>query len=151
MVFIVQFILSFFASFSFGIIFNIPRRHLVSSGITGAFGWVMFYLLNQTIGIDDLIANFVAAIMMTSTAIFFTKRLQAPLIVFVTCGLIPLVPGGKAYEAVRAVVENNYLESLETGFQAALISLSIAMGIIITEMIYELFKNIKKRITEIWN
>ena len=86
---------------------------------------------------------------MTSTAIFFTKRLQAPLIVFVTCGLIPLVPGGKAYEAVRAVVENNYLESLETGFQAALISLSIAMGIIITEMIYELFKNIKKRISEI--
>lgn len=147
MVFLAQFILSFFASFSFGIMFNIPRRHLAASGLTGALGWVMYYFLSQTIGIEPLISNFVAAITMTSTAIFFTKRLHAPLIVFVTCGLIPLVPGGKAYESVRAVVENDNLAALDSGFQAALIALSIAMGIIITEMMYELFNIIKRKVS----
>lgn len=67
------------------------------------------------------------------------------MIVFVTCGLIPLVPGGKAYEAVRNIVESDYSKALDAGFQAALISFSIAMGIILTEMFYEIFRNISKR------
>ena len=86
--------------------------------------------------------------MLTTFSIIFTKKFRAPIIVFVTCGLIPLVPGGKAYEAVRNIVESDYPKALESGAQAALISFSIAMGIILTEMIYELFRNISNRVKE---
>ena len=145
---ILQFFFSFVASFSFGILFNIPRKHLIASGITGACAWLTYYILLQGFDINPLLSNFAGAIMLTTFSIIFTKKFRAPIIVFVTCGLIPLVPGGKAYEAVRNIVESDYPKALESGAQAALISFSIAMGIILTEMIYELFRNISNRVKE---
>lgn len=145
---ILQFIFSFFASFSFGILFNIPRRHLIASGVTGALAWLVYYIFSNKFLFEAIIADFAGAITLTTFAIIFTKIYRAPMIVFVTCGLIPLVPGGKAYEAVRRIVEGDYMKALDAGFQASLISFSIAMGIIITEMVYELFRNIIRKVRE---
>ena len=69
-----------------------------------------------------------------------------PIILFITCGSIPLVPGGLAYDAMRHVVLNEYMTALEYGFEAALISLAIAMGIISTEMADQVLQTIRKKL-----
>ena len=46
-------------------------------------------------------------------------------------GIIPLVPGGTAYEATRYLVSNDYTQAVNTFLEVTLISGSIAFGILV--------------------
>ena len=39
-----QFVISFFASMLFSILFNAPRRLLLACGFVGAMGWIIYKL-----------------------------------------------------------------------------------------------------------
>lgn len=144
MIYVYQLIASFFASAGFGILFNAPRRALISCGATGALGWIVYYLFREG-GTDPVLASYFGAIFLTAAALFNSRRMKMPIIIFITCGIIPLVPGGTAYEAMRHVVMNQYLEAQEYAFQAALISGAIALGIISTEMADQVIRTIKNK------
>lgn len=145
MLYAVQFTLSFFASAGFGILFNAPSRTIFAGGLSGAFGWLVYFTATQY-EIQPVIASFLGAIMLTALSIASSRKLRAPVIIFITCGIIPLVPGGVAYNAMRSVVLQNYDMALAYGFQVALVSLAIAMGIISTEMIDSLIQTLKREI-----
>ncbi|HBV22994.1 MAG TPA: hypothetical protein DEB42_04330 [Jeotgalicoccus sp.] len=145
MLYAVQFILSFFASAGFGILFNAPRRTILAGGLSGAFGWLMYFIATEN-DIQTVIASFLGAIVLTALSILSSRKLRAPIIIFITCGIIPLVPGGLAYNAMRSVVLENYDMALAYGFQVALVSLAIATGIISTEMIDSLFQTLKRKV-----
>ena len=145
MLYAVQFILSFFASAGFGILFNAPRRTILAGGLSGAFGWLMYFIATEN-EIQTVIASFLGAIVLTALSILSSRKLRAPIIIFITCGIIPLVPGGLAYNAMRSVVLENYDMALAYGFQVALVSLAIATGIISTEMIDSLFQTLKLKV-----
>ncbi|WP_271396900.1 threonine/serine exporter family protein [Salinicoccus roseus] len=145
LIYFYQFVLSFFASASFGVLFNAPRNALVSCGATGAFGWIVFYLFREG-GTDLVLSSFLGALTLSAIAILNSRRRKMPILLFITCGIIPLVPGGLAYDAMRHVVFNEYMTALEYGFEAALISLAIAMGIISTEMADQVLQTIRRKL-----
>ena len=99
MLYAVQFILSFFSSAGFGILFNAPRRTIFAGGLSGAFGWLMYFTATQ-LNVQAAIASFLGAIVLTAISIVSSRQLRAPIIIFITCGIIPLVPGGVAYSAM---------------------------------------------------
>lgn len=144
MIYVYQLIASFFASAGFGILFNAPRRALINCGATGAIGWLVFYLFREA-GTDPVLASYLGAIFLTAVAFFNSRKMKMPIIIFITCGIIPLVPGGTAYEAMRHVVMNEYMEAQEFAFQAALVSGAIALGIISTEMVDQVIQVIKNK------
>ena len=144
MIYIYQLIASFFASVGFGILFNAPRRALLGCGATGAVGWIVFYLFREG-GTDASLASYAGAIFLTAVSLFNSRRMKMPIIIFITCGIIPLVPGGTAYEAMRHVVMNQYTEAQEYAFQAALVSGAIALGIISTEMADQVVRTVKNK------
>ena len=148
MVYIFQLILSFIASAGFGILFNAPRRTILAGGLSGAFGWLIFYIATEY-GIDSVIASFLGAIFLTAISIASSRKLKAPVIIFITCGIIPLVPGGTAYNAMRSIVLDEYNLALSYGFQVALISMAIAMGIISTELFDSLIQTLKRKLKNI--
>ena len=39
-----QLITSFIASASFGVLFNVPKNRLIQGGISGAVGWICYFL-----------------------------------------------------------------------------------------------------------
>ena len=43
-----------------------------------------------------------------------SRRYKRPVIIFIVPGIIPLVPGGAAYEATRYLVSNNYTNAVNT-------------------------------------
>lgn len=145
MIYVGQFILSFFASAGFGVLFNAPRRTLLAAGLSGASGWLVYFTAIQ-LDIQPIIASFLGAIVLTAISIICSRRLRAPIIIFVTCGIIPLVPGGLAYDAMRNIVMQEYENALASGFQVALVSMAIAMGIISSEMINGLIHTIKNKL-----
>lgn len=132
-----QFILSFFASMGFGILFNAPRRALIQCGLTGSAGWLIYYIFFN-MDVNQILSSFAGGIVLTAVSIFNARKMKMPIVIFITCGIIPLVPGGKAYQAMRHVVLEDYQLAFSFGIEAALIASAIALGIITSEMLYSL-------------
>ena len=68
----------------------------------------------------------------------FSKSYKMPMIIFSVAGIIPLVPGGIAYNTMRNMVLSNYAVAMENGVLALMISGSIAMGLVFAEIITQL-------------
>ncbi|KAF0995930.1 threonine/serine exporter family protein [Geobacillus sp. TFV-3] len=135
----VQLLLSFVASSLFGVIFNIPKRLLPHSGFVGMSGWAM-YMAAARSGIDGVAATFVAAFFVAFLSNGFARRYRTPATIFIVSGIIPLVPGGTAFEAMRHVVMNDYNAAISLAAKAFMISGAIAMGLIFSEVINQLAK-----------
>jgi uncharacterized membrane protein YjjB (DUF3815 family) len=138
-------ILSFVASMSFGIMFNAPRRTLLSCGLVGMSGWLIHRAYFLTFD-DSVQATFAGAFVVEIVAHLLAKQFRMPMIIFSIAGIIPLVPGSKAYNAMRNIVENDYLEAIAFASEALMVSGSIAMGLVFAEVLMQLvFKQQTKR------
>ncbi|HBL3321243.1 TPA: threonine/serine exporter family protein [Enterococcus faecium] len=109
----IQFSFSFLATAAFAVITNVPRRSLL-----GSLG-VAF--------ISDL----------------FSKRLKMPVTIFNIPGMVPLVPGGLAYQAVRNLVTESYREAAHYAVQAIMIAGAIALGLVLSEVFNHNIRNFK--------
>lgn len=132
-----QLLTSFIASAAFGIIFNVHMRNIIQCGFVGMVGWLLY---NSSIKVpDDPILNtLVAAFFVNVISQVFAKIYKTPIIVFSVSGIIPLVPGGLAYDAMRNVVENNYDLAVQLGAKAFMISGAIAIGLVFSEVINQI-------------
>lgn len=145
MSYIVQGILSFIAAAAFGIIFNAPKKSLFYCGLVGMTGWIIYSFVDQLSG-DPVKSSFAGAFTIAFVAHLMAKRFKMPMIIFSVAGIIPLVPGGVAYNAMRHIVEEDYSEAIEYGSLALLISGAIAIGLVFAEIITRLLlKAIKSK------
>jgi uncharacterized membrane protein YjjB (DUF3815 family) len=136
-----QLFTSFIATGAFGILFNAPKQTLIKCGFIGMGGWIIYYLLEN---------NNHNAVMATVTAAFFVgvishvlaKVYKTPVIIYSVAGIIPLVPGGLAYDAMRNFVENNYNEALNLAAQAFMLSGAIAFGLVLSEVMNQVIRKL---------
>ncbi|PLR80904.1 hypothetical protein CVD25_19585 [Bacillus canaveralius] len=136
---IVQLITSFIASAAFGIIFNIPGRSLLQCGFVGMLGWVVYIWLSEDY-FDIALATVIASVVIGIISQIFARIYKTPIIVFSVAGIIPLVPGGLAYDAMRNFVENDYNSALQLAAKAFLFSGAIAIGLVISEVINQMIR-----------
>ncbi|MGM9945634.1 MAG: threonine/serine exporter family protein [Lysinibacillus sp.] len=140
---LIQIGLSFIATSCFAVIFNAPIKVIPWCGIVGSLGWTIYKLLSQ-VGLYEVHATFVGAFVVSIVAHIYARHLRMPMIVFSVAGIIPLVPGGIAYNAMRNIVEVDYLMGMEYGMRAFLISGAIAMGLVFAEVIMQLMYRIMR-------
>ncbi|NMO94424.1 threonine/serine exporter family protein [Paenibacillus lemnae] len=136
-----HFIASFAASAGFGVLFNAPRRALLQCGLAGMAGW-MLYIWLQQMQVLPVTATVVAAFWVTIISHFFAKTYKTPIIVFSVSGIIPLVPGGLAYDALRHVAMNEYDRAVSLGAQAFMISGAIGLGLVLAEVTNQVTRKI---------
>lgn len=134
---IMQVVLSFLAAIGFGIIFNAPRKMLFYCGFAGCAGW-MVYSVFEVLSEDAVQASFLGAFAVALVAHIFAKRFKTPMIIFSVAGIIPLVPGGTAYNAMRHFVENDNLTAISYATKAFMVSGAIAMGLVFAEVFIQL-------------
>lgn len=147
MTWIIEAVLSFIIAYSFAIIFNAPRKQLFPSGMVGMSGWIIFSVFTLFSG-DTVQASFAGAFVVALAAHILSKRLRMPMIIFSVPGIILLVPGGLAYNAMRNIVENDYLTAISYASKAFMTSGAIAMGLVFAEVLMQLvFKYLRKRKT----
>ena len=135
--------LSFIATSCFAVIFNAPIKVIPWCGIVGSLGWTIYHFLSQA-GVYEVHATFIGAFVVSIVAHVYARLLRMPMIVFSVAGIIPLVPGGIAYNAMRNIVEVDYLTGMEYGMRAFLISGAIAMGLVFAEVIMQLMYRIMR-------
>lgn len=129
-----QFIVSFLAAAGFGILFNSPKQLLWQCGIIGMLGWIL-YLSLALQGVDEVPATLAGALLVGLLSQGFARLFRAPVIIFNVSGIIPLVPGGLAYDAMRNFVENDYNLAIELSTRVSLVAGAIATGLVFSEVI----------------
>ncbi|MNI15013.1 hypothetical protein D3C73_682980 [compost metagenome] len=129
-----QLVVSFIASAAFAILFNVPKGALLQCGFVGSLGWLL-YINFREIPVDPVLATLVASFIVAVTSQIFAKLYKTPIIVFSVSGIIPLVPGGLAYDAMRNVIENEYNLAVELAARAFILSGEIDIGLVFSEVI----------------
>ncbi|GGA64541.1 threonine/serine exporter family protein [Ornithinibacillus halotolerans] len=132
-----QLVTSFIASAAFGILFNAPKNVLIQCGFNGMAGWIVYFLLVQE-GMDSVPATILAAMLVAIISRFFSKRYKTPIIIFNVSGIIPLVPGGMAYNAMRSFVQHDYINAVQYSAKVMLLAGGIAMGLMFSEVINQI-------------
>ena len=140
----IQIGLSFIATSCFAVIFNAPIKVIPWCGIVGSLGWTIYHSLAQS-GVYEVHATFIGAFVVSIVAHIYARRLRMPMIVFSVSGIIPLVPGSIAYNAMRNIVEVDYFMGMEYAMRAFLISGAIAMGLVFAEVIMQLMYRIMRK------
>ncbi|MDC3416913.1 threonine/serine exporter family protein [Aquibacillus salsiterrae] len=141
-----QLLTSFFAAAGFGVLFNAPKKTLIQAGVVGMLGWIIYYMLVYY-GVDAVPATVLASVVIAILSQLFAKMYRTPIIIFNVSGIIPLVPGGLAYDAMRNFVENDYSTAVQYAAKAFLISGAIAIGLVFSEVINQMIRKSKwKRI-----
>ncbi|AQX53108.1 threonine/serine exporter family protein [Priestia flexa] len=142
MTIIEQIITSFIASAAFGIIFNVPRESLLKCGFVGMIGWLIYFLMTMY-NIDEVPSTVASAFFIAIISQIYAKVYRMPIIIFTVAGIIPLVPGGIAYDAMRNFVENDYNTAISLAAKAFMISGSIAIGIVFSEVVNQVIRQSK--------
>ena len=137
---LINILFSYLASVGFGVLLNIPRRALNGCGIIGVLGW-MVYLFIKHLDLGNMLANLLAAFAIGVTAIIFARVKKMPMILFNIPSLVPLVPGGQSYRAIRYFALGN--NSLAIEYLVGMIAGAIAMGFFLAELVGQVYFKIR--------
>ncbi|PSL42270.1 uncharacterized membrane protein YjjB (DUF3815 family) [Salsuginibacillus halophilus] len=139
-----ELLLCFIATAAFGIIFNVPLRLVWIGGLIGIIAWFV-YAYMPTLQVSPVFSAAIAAF----TAAFFghllARRLRVPVTTFAIPGIIPLVPGGRAYNTMLSFVEEDYLGGLELGAETLLQAGAIAAGLVFALSLFSMRKGVAER------
>lgn len=132
---------SYLSTVTFGIVTNVPKKLLNACGITGAVGW-MVYWSTKNLEAGVIFANFLGAIGIGLLSIYFSRKKKMPMTIFNIPSLVPLVPGGPAYQAVRSIVLGDYVLGFHSIIKVIMTAGAIAAGFMVTGIVERLLKNV---------
>lgn len=89
---LVQFVVAMVATISFGITFQVGRRHYWTCGFVGAVGWTIYIACTTLGGITAPMATLIATLPLAALSRFFAIRHKAPITVFLLTGIFPWCP-----------------------------------------------------------
>lgn len=127
---LIQLIVSFFATISFAILFTAPKKEVFFCGLTGATGWMVYYVATHFYDMHLVLASGVATFCLTILARCFAVMRKTPVTVYLLPGIFPLVPGaGIYYTAYYLFIGNTQLSGFK-GLETLEIAGAIVFGII---------------------
>ena len=126
---IIEAIVAMFATISFAILFNAPKKEVFYCGLTGSLAWTIYYgMTNQEI--NSVLASLVASFGLTILARAFAVIRKSPVTMYLLPGIFPLVPGaGIYYTAYYLFIGNNEMSGFK-GLETLEIAGAIVFGII---------------------
>ena len=123
-------------SLAFAVIFNVAHRHLFLGSLNGLITYIVYYSIEFVTEGAVFAAAFVSTMVTALFAEIFSRAKKAPTIVFLLPGVIPTVPGGALYRAMRALLLFDFAEALEYLLITLQVGLGIAGGIMTVSIIF---------------
>ena len=129
MTFIIQFIVAMIATISFAILFSAPKQELLFCGLSGAIGW-LFYFIIVGAGLSPVFGSLLGTLILTLFSRTMAVIRRCPATMFLLTGIFPLVPGAGIYYTVYALINEENQAFSSNGLQTLEIALAITFGII---------------------
>ena len=126
---IIQFALSMIATMAFAILFSAPRNEWLLCGLSGAIGWIVYYVMfhhNLGLVLSTTVATFMLSIFSRTLAVI---RKQ-PATVYLLSGIFPLVPGAGIYYTAYYLITGESTLCYSKGMETCEIAASIVFGIL---------------------
>ncbi|GEL14775.1 threonine/serine exporter family protein [Pediococcus cellicola] len=144
MVMMIEIFFAFIATVGFGIIINIPHRALVVAGLIGTVAWLVYWLFfNLQLGLA--LSNLTASVAIGLLSDVAARRMKMPMLIFNIPSLVPLVPGGQAYQMVRNIALGDAAQGMRFLTEVIEITGSIAIGFLLAELLNKLWKKIMQK------
>lgn len=141
-----QLLSAFIGTIAFAILFGVPRRYYIDCGICGTVGWLCYLALVRLAATSTVMATFVATLSVLAISYRYAVRRQCPVIVFLVCGIFPLVPGAGIFWTTYYLISDRLPAALQSGFRAISLTFAIVFGIIVyTELRHRLIDRKRAR------
>lgn len=124
-------------SLGFGVLFHLRGKKLLSAALGGAFGWSAFLVLSA-LSVDEPLAYFLVALLISLYAEGMARLQKAPATVFVAPSLIPLVPGSSLYYTMAYALGGDIAQFLEKAGATLALASALAVGIIFSAVLARL-------------
>ena len=137
-------VFSFVATAGFCILFNIPKRHILNTGLLGVISWLVYILLKNPVG--EVLATFFATCTIVLLSRIFAVVRKCPVNVLLIPGMIPLAPGSAIYYTAYYFVTNDMSKAAEYSFLTVKIAFAIVLGVIVVIAVpTHLLKKLQKK------
>ena len=127
----VQLLAAYVGTVAFAVLFGVPRKYYLDSGLCGMLGWLLYLILMNHTGLSVANVVFFATVLVTFTAMVLAIVRKCPITVYLICGIFPLVPGAGIFWTTYNVVSEQLGAALHTGVTALKVTVAIAFGIIL--------------------
>lgn len=144
MAYIYQFSISFLATIGFGIFFGAPFNSIIPTGFSGAISWIVYYFFANNFG-GPIAATFIASFCVGIFGEGLAIRYKKPATVFITPGIVSMVPGAGMYYTMQSLVEKDFFNAANYGTQTFFAAAAIAIGIVTATVFSRSIKSFKKR------
>lgn len=145
MFWILNLIFSYLAALFFGVIFDVHKRLYHTTGIVGACGWIVYTIFYDTLEFHTIYSNFFGGLALGLLSHVMARYKKEPVILFMVPGIIPLVPGGLAFDATKNLILIQFSKAINTMLEVTLIAGAIALGLLFADQISKLIITGTKR------
>lgn len=130
-------------TFGFAIIFGVKAKRLPYTTLGSLLICVVYVI---TLSLGTFASNAIASFAVTIYCEAIARQQKAPVVVFLTPSLIPLVPGGSLYNTVSTLIYKQYDKSLMYGLQTCDTCLGIAAGILLASLCASLVRSFADKV-----
>lgn len=123
----INLVAAFFGTVSFAVIFEAPTKYYLHCGVIGAFGWLIYLLVVNRIGVP--FATFIASLTLIWLSRETAYMVQAPVTIFLICGIFCLVPGIGIYNFTYNFFIGDSMKAAQIGIAVLKVAIAIALGI----------------------
>lgn len=128
---VVQLLAAYVGTVAFAVLFGVPRKYYLDSGLCGTLGWLLYLILMNHTGLSVASVVFFATALVTFTAMVLAIVRKCPITVYLICGIFPLVPGAGIFWTTYNLVSEELGAAVQTGITALKVTIAIAFGIIL--------------------
>lgn len=114
---------------------NIKRNKIVYGCIGGVLSTFLYCVFVEA-GLSLLMQNLIPAAVVTFYAEVLARVVKAPATVFLIPSIIPLVPGGRLYYTMRAIVDGEGSDAKIFAMETIIIAVGIAAGIVVVSLVF---------------
>ena len=139
---------AFLGCAAFSVIFEEKRlRIILSCSATGFVAWLT-YLLFGFLGTSirmQTVRYFLAAVVVALLSEMFARIHKSPATLFLTIGIIPLVPGAGIYYTMEALLNGSLSLFARRGLETAACAGAIAVGCSLVSSVFRMCSAARKR------
>lgn len=114
---------------------NVKRNKIIYGCIGGVLSTFLYCVFVEA-GLSLLLQNLIPAAVVTFYAEVLARVVKAPATVFLIPSIIPLVPGGRLYYTMRAIVDGEGTAARIYAMETIVIALGIAVGIVVVSLVF---------------
>ncbi|MBR5230585.1 MAG: threonine/serine exporter family protein [Firmicutes bacterium] len=129
----IQVLMAFLGSVGFAVFFRMKGKQIFFAGLGGAGTWIIYLLITSFTG-GEFVPNLASAISAGIYAEIMARVNRAPATIFLTAAAVPLIPGGKLYYTMAALVNDDKTAFVQNGETAVIIALAIASGFVVVAL-----------------